>query len=279
MAISKGSGTGSFLESGNAGFEPPSRNVLRFDSKIKGEDVPSVPERYRGLDGPSGKLAGIRLLPATGDVWLRLVRLGRRPPFERIARTIPLNARQSPAPSPEAVELRGGMRAYCDVGYIGHLEGITVDSGSGVALELLLHVRSDVLADVESPSSPLAKLLPVAGQRLLISPAWAGSVKPQPRALPFRGDALVLHLDASPDQIASGAVLRRDEEVAGDIWDILDANPALAPHTSRLRLDVHDGTVRLYGTLPTPRHRASAEQDIWHVPGVFALHDETTLGD
>jgi len=30
--------------------------------------------------------------------------------------------------------------------------------------------------------------------------------------------------------------------------------------------------------LPTPRHRASAEQDIWHLPGVIAVRNETTLG-
>lgn len=279
MAISRGSGAGSFLDSGNAGTSAPKRRVLRFDARIKGEDVPSVPERYRGLDGPSGKLVGVRLLPTTGDIWLRLVRTGRRPPFERIVRTIPMNDRQSPAPSPEALELRGGMRVYCHEGYVGRLDGVTFDAVGGVALELLLRVRSDVLAEVETLTSPLAKLIPVAGQKLLVSPAWAGSVKPQHSSIPFRGDALSLHLDASPEQIASGTVLRRDEDVASDIWNILGANPALAPYTSRLQLDVHDGVVRLLGTLPTPRHRASADQDIWHVSGVFALQDETGVAE
>ncbi|MGO8946180.1 MAG: BON domain-containing protein [Ktedonobacterales bacterium] len=278
MAISRGSGTGSFHDTGNPGIELPRRQILRFGAKIKGDDVPSVPLRYRGLDGPNGKLAGVRLLPATGDLWLRLVRMDRRPPFERSARTIPLNARQSPAPSSDAIELRGGMRAYCDMGYIGRMEGVTFDTSSGVALELILHVRSDVLADVET-STRLVALLPVAGRTLLISPAWASSVKPEPSSVPFRGEKLTLRLDASPEQIASGTALRRDEEVAGDIWDILDANPAIAPYTARLQVEVHDGAVRLSGTLPTPRHRASAEQDIWHVPGVFGLYDETTIGD
>jgi hypothetical protein len=255
------------------------RHILRFGAKINGEDVPSVPERYRGLDGPSGKLMGVRLVPAAGDLWLRLVRMGHRPPFERTVRTIPLNDRQSPAPAPGAIELRSGMRIYCPDGYVGRLEGVTFDVSSGIALELLVHIRSDVLSEVETSTSPLVSLLPVAGQRVLISPSWASSVKPEPGNIPFRGEVLTLHLDASPEQIASGTALRRDKAVAADVWDILGANPALAPYLGRLQVEVHDGTIRLFGTLPTARHRASAEQDIWHVPGVFALEDEIALSD
>ncbi len=276
MAIS--GGIGSFFDAGNSGLDRPGRHVLRFGAKIKGEDVPSVPERYRGLDGPSGKLMGVRLTPATGDLWLRLVRRSQRPPFERTVRTIPLNDRQSPAPAPEAIELRSGMRVYCHDGYVGRMEGVTFDAGTGAALELLIRVRSDVLVDVETMASPMAKLIPVAGQRLLISPSWASSVKSEPSSVPFRGESLTLHLDASTEQIASGTTLRSDEAVAGDIWDMLNANPALAPYTGHINLEVHDGTVRLWGRLPSPRHRASAEQDIWHVPGVFTLYDETTIG-
>jgi BON domain len=277
--MSMGSDAGSFFDGSDAGVGRPKRHFLRFGAKISGEDVPSVPERYRGLDGPSGKLMGVRLVPASGDLWLRLVRTGHRPPFERTVRTIPLNDRQSPAPAPEAIELRGGIRVYCPDGYVGRLEGVTFDVGSGMALELLVHIRSDVLSEVETTTSPLAPLLPVAGQRVLISPNWAASVKPAPGTVPFRGEVLTLHVDASPEQIASGTALRPDKAVAADVLNILAANPALAPFIGRIRVEVHDGTVRLLGSLPTARHRASADQDIWHIPGVFALDDETVVGD
>jgi hypothetical protein len=275
VAISNGSGLGSDLREGT---DWQGRHVLRLGAKIKGEDVPTVPERYRGLDGPTGKVVSARLVPATGELWLRLVRMSYRPPFERTIRTIPLSGRQSPAPAPEAVELRGGMRVYCHEGFVGRLEGVTFDTHSGLCIELVIRIRSDILSDVETTTSPLAKLLDVAGARLLISPAWASSVKREANTMRLRGDTLTLHLDASPEQIASGTRLRSDREVAGDIWGILDANPAILPFTAHLHVEVRDGSVRLSGTLPTPRHRASAEQDIWHVPGVFALHDETTLG-
>ncbi len=277
MAISNGSGLGSDLDLGRDGTEWQGRHVLRLGAKIKGEDVPTVPERYRGLDGPTGRVVGARLVSATGELWLRLVRMSHRPPFERTIRTIPLSGRQSPAPAPEAVELRGGMRVYCHEGYVGRLEGVTFGTVSGLCIELVVHIRSDVLSDVETTTSPLAKLLDVAGARLLVSPSWATSVKRETSTMPLRGDTVTLHLDASPEQIASGTRLRSDREVAADIWGILNANPAILPYTGRLRVEVRDGTVSLWGTLPTPRHRASAEQDIWHVPGVFALHDGTTL--
>jgi hypothetical protein len=253
--------------------------VLRLGAKIKGDDVPTVPERYRGLDGPTGKITSARLVPATGEIWLRLLRMSYRPPFARTVRTIPLGNRQSPAPTPDAIELRGGMRVYCHEGYVGRLEGVAIDTSSGICNELLVHIRSDVLVDVETTTSPLASLLDVAGQRVLVAPAWARSVKRQPSQVPFRGDTLTLHLDASPEQIASGTRLYSDEKVAADIWNIFNENPAISPYTGRLHLDVHDGTVRLWGTLPTPRHRASAEQDLWHVPGVFALHNQVTVAE
>ncbi|HEV2404264.1 MAG TPA: hypothetical protein VGR88_02360, partial [Ktedonobacterales bacterium] len=41
----------------------PLRRVLRFGQKIRGDDVPTAPQRYRGVDGPSGKLVGARLRP------------------------------------------------------------------------------------------------------------------------------------------------------------------------------------------------------------------------
>ena len=279
MASSTGSGRELFSDQGRAGTEWPGRHVLRLGAKIKGDDVPTVPERYRGLDGPTGKITSARLVPATGEIWLRLLRMSYRPPFERTIRTIPLGSRQPPAPAPDALELRGGMRIYCHEGYVGKLEGVALDTSTGLCNELLIHIRGDVLSDVETTTSPLASLLDVAGQRLLVSPAWAGSVKREASQMPFRGDVLSLHLNASPEQIASGTRLYSDEKVAGDIWSILNINPAIAPYTGRLHLEVHDGTVRIWGNLPTPRHRASAEQDIWHVPGVFALHNQITFDE
>ena len=277
MASSRGSGRELFSDQGQTGTEWPGRHVLRLGARIKGDDVPTVPERYRGLDGPTGKITSARLVPATGEIWLRLLRMSSRPPFERSIRTIPLGGKQLPAPAPDALELRGGMRVYCHEGYVGKLEGVALDTSTGLCNELLIHIRGDILSDVETTSSPLASLLDVAGQRLLVSPAWAGSVKRQGSQVPFRGDVLTLHLDASPEQIASGTRIYSDEKVAADIWSILDNNPAISPYTGRIHLDVHDGTVRIWGSLPTPRHRASAEQDIWHVPGVFALHNQITV--
>jgi len=39
---------------------------------------------------------------------------------------------------------------------------------------------------------------------------------------------------------------------------------------------VHDGIVRLRGEVPTARHKASIEQDVWHVPGVNGVRNELT---
>src|SRR5262245_30797579 len=105
------------------------RNVLRFGSKIRGEDVPSVPQRYRGLNGPAGVLMGVRLRPATGELWLRLLRRrpGSRLPWRREIWTVALNAAQSPAPTPDSVELREGMHVHCHEGYIGRMEGVTIE--------------------------------------------------------------------------------------------------------------------------------------------------------
>lgn len=250
------------------------RQTLRFDARMAGEELPTVPAKFRGIDGLTGRLVGARLRAGTGEGWLRL-RTGRW--GKRTVTTVPLTAAQSPVPTPDAVELRGDMRVHCHEGYVGRLYGLTVDTRTGLVIELVVQVRGDVLAEVDLPTSPMMPLVAMSGRRILVSPAWATATKPEDGGLLSRGDELALHLDATAEQLASSTVLRRDEEVAADIWAILDANPALAPYAGGLRCVVHDGDVRLFGTLPSPRHRASAEQDIWHVPGVFALHDETTI--
>lgn len=251
------------------------RQVLRFGAKITGADVPTVPARFRGMEGPAGRLVGVRLRAATGATWLRVkppLQLGRK----RELLTVPLNASQSPAPTPDAIELRGGMRVTCHEGYAGQLEGLAVESTSGIAVDLLVHVRSDVLADVDRPTSPLSPLIAMAGRRILVPSAWAGATKVESRGL-LPGTDLVLHLNASAEQIAASTLLRPDADVAAGIVAILSANPAVSPYAGRLSVTVRDGAVTLRGKLPSPRHRASAEQDVWHVPGVFALNDETTV--
>lgn len=254
------------------------RRVLRFGQKIKGADVPSVPQRYRGVEGPGGKLIGARIRPSTGEAWLRLRSSELARPWSRSLRTIPLNSGQSPTPTLDVLELRGGMRVYCHDGYIGKLDGIVTDARTGVVSDLLVHIRGDVRAAIESPTSPLANLLDIAGQRVLLPPAWATSTKHEESDVPF-GGGLLLQLDATPEQIQFAVRLRPDGDVAADISRILDENPAVSPYAGQIHIDVHDGDVTLRGNLPSARHRASAEQDAWHVPGVFALHNEIQVGD
>lgn len=274
------SGVGSGWQFGDSSGSDggPIRRVLRFGHKVKGGDTPSVPERYRGVEGPSGKLIGVRIRPSTGETWLRLRTSELTRPWSRTLRTIPLNSSQSPTPSLDALELRGGMRVYCHEGYVGKLEGVASDATAGVVTDLLVHIRGDVLAAIDSPTSPLANLLDVAGQRLLLPPAWATSTKHEESDVPF-GGGLLLQLDATAEQIRFAVRLRPDGDVGAEIARILDENPAVSPYTGRVQIEVHDGDVTLRGSLPSARHRASAEQDVWHVPGVFALHNLIAIGD
>jgi hypothetical protein len=253
--------------------------VLRFGEKVARADLVTVPERYRGPEGLEGRLIDVRLRPASGEVWLRLRAGDVFRPWKRIVRTVPLNGSQSPTPTPDAVELRGGMRVLCHEGYVGRLEGVAIDGNLGIATDVLVHIRGDVLAEVDSPTSPMAWLLNVSGQRLLLPPAWVTAAKHEHAGMALNGSGDVLHLDASAEQVASGFRLRPDGDVAADIWQIFEVNPAIAPYTGRIRVTVRDGDVTLLGTLPSARHRASAEQDVWHVPGVFAVHNEIVIGE
>jgi BON domain-containing protein len=252
------------------------RRVLRLGAKIGNEDIPSVASRYRGVGGPSGRLVGVRLLPATGEVWLRLDRRrpGSRVPWNHQIWTLALNAKQAPTPTPDAIELVRDMRVSCHDGYIGRLKGLTIDADAGLAMELMVQVRNDVLADVDLPTSPLAPLLPFAGKLLLLAPRMASKTKRTPSTLPFAGPDLALDLDASAEQIASASVFRRDEDITADILAMLNANRAFDAYISNLRVTVSDGEVLLEGRLPSARLRASIEQDVWHVQGVFAVHNE-----
>lgn len=251
------------------------RRVLRFGGKIHGDDVPSVPARYRGVNGPSGKLRDVRLRPRTGEGWIRLRSTTGLLGLKHEARVFPLSDAQPPTPTPDAFTLRGGMHVVCHDGEVGTLRGTAIDSDTGVVINLLVHVRGDIVASVDYITSPMAALLRVAGRELLVPPAWVSAVKADAERL--FGEDQTLHLDASAEQVAACAQLRTDNDVTGDILKILDANPAIAPFLARLSVSVHDGSVVVRGTLPSPRHRASAEQDIWHVPGVFELHDEIQI--
>ena len=254
--------------------DQPARRILRFGQRVTGADIPAAPERVRGIaDGPLGRLRGARLQARGQVAWLRLSASDLR----RELRTIPLNSLQGPAPTPDTLELRGSMRVRCHEGYVGRLAGLVIDPSLGLVTDLIVKIRSDAMADVNLSSDPMFKLGPSQGAQALVSPAWAVTTARVESALPFLSGRLTLSLDATVEQIASAAQIRSDGQVASDIWRILDGNPAIAPYLGRLRVQVRNGDVTLLGSLPTPRHRASAEQDIWHVPGVFALHDEVTV--
>lgn len=255
------------------GGDTPARRVLRLGGSVRADDLPTIPARYTsGVGGPSGRLSEIRLRARTGEVWCRV----RSRPWSRTVRTFPLNAAQSPAPTPDALELRRGMPVDCPGGHIGRLEGVTIDRRTGLATELLVRVRGDVDAEVSRPRDPLAPLVPVLGQRVLVSPGTASRVERVPSLL---GGRAHLWLTATPGQIAHSPTLRSDAELTASIWAILSANPAVAPYLGHLRIVARQGDITLLGSLPSVRHRLAAEQDIWHVPGVLALHDELSTGN
>jgi BON domain-containing protein len=253
--------------------DQPARRILRFGQRITGADIPAAPDSARGVaDGSLGRLRGARLQARGQVAWLRL-----SSDLRRDTRIVPLNATQDAAPTLDSLELRGSMRVRCHEGYVGRLAGLVIDPTQGVVTDLIVKVRTDAMADVQYSSDPMYKLGPAQGARALVSPTWAVSTARSESGVPFLGGQLTLTLDATVEQIASAAQARTDGQVAGDIWRLLGENPALAPYLSHLRLDVRDGDVTLHGSLPTRRHRASAEQDIWHAPGVFALHNEVTV--
>jgi hypothetical protein len=252
---------------------------LRFGQRVRLDDVPTIPERYRGLVTPGARLFSVRLRPATGEAWLRLRAREMRRPWKRPIRTIPLKRTQSPTPEPvpDVIELQGGMQAFCHDGYVGRVDGLVIQPGTGLATELLVRVRGDILAAIDASNDRLAVLMRVQGQPLMLPVAWAVSTKREPAGLPVPGERVILQLDASAEQVASGIGLRGDGDIAAEAWRMLEANPALAPHAGHLRVVVRDGELTLLGQVPTPRHRASAEQDVWHIPGVLAVRNRLVV--
>ena len=150
-----------------------------------------------------------------------------------------------------------------------------------------------LIVDDEAPiAEALALIVEEAGYATLTAfrgPAGLALAREHHPALIFTdmmmpqldGAALIetLRLDATVEQVASAGLLRTDGQLTAAVWQILSENPALAPSLGRLRVQVRDGEVTLLGALPSPRHRASAEQDIWHLPGVIAVRNETTLSE
>jgi hypothetical protein len=267
-----GSQAGRIFSERSLGGDSQARRVLRLGGRVRPDDLPTIPSRYlSGLGGPAGTLTEVRLRARTGEIWCRV----RSHPWSRAIRTIPLNGDQSLAPTPDALELRRGMRVECPGGRVGQVNGVAVNLRTGLATELLIRVRGDVDAEVGRPSDPLAPLLAVHGQSLLVNPAWAARIERVPRLIGSRAQLL---LAATPAQIAHSLVVRGDAELIAQIWNILGANPAISPHLRHLSLTARDGDVTLLGSLPSPRHRLAAEQDIWHVPGVLSLRDEVSSG-
>jgi hypothetical protein len=256
--------------------DQPARRIMRFGQRISGQLLPTAPLRARGVDDSAlGRLKGARLRARGRDVWLRL----SSGDLSRTLRTIPVNSTQTPAPTPDALELRGGMRVRCHEGYVGRLAGMVIETRSGVVSDLILRVRRDPLADVKLASDPMFKLVEAQGREVLLSPTWAVSVTQSSTITSFLAPGLTLQLDASVEQIASGAQLRSDGQLTASVWEILNENPAIAPFQGRLRVQALNGEVTLLGVLPTRRHRASAEQDVWHLPGVLAVRNEITTGE
>jgi hypothetical protein len=257
------------------GGSAPARQVLRLGARANLGELPTVPPRYRGaMGGPSGVLASARLRARTGELWCRL---GRSRPWARDLRTVPINTTQPPAPTPDALELRRHLRVDCQAGRVGRLEGMVVDTHTGLATELLIQVRGDVAADIAGPTDPLGPLLRVQGQRVLVPPAWATKAEQAAGMLPFFPAQARIVLAATAVQVAHGLILRDDASLTADVWAILAANPAIEPALSHVRVQVRDGMVTLLGSLPSVRHRLSAEQDVWHVPGVLGVRNETSV--
>ena len=253
----------------------PARRVLRFGGRVRAGDLPTVPSRYRGgRGGPDGVLMGMQLRARTGEVWCRL-RASR--PLSRTTRMVPLNTIQPGTPTPDALALRRHMRVDCQGGEVGRLEGVAIDLQTGLATGLLVRVRGDVDADVSRPTDALAPLLAVVGQRFLVNPAAATKVDQVTGPFLLAPARPRLMLAASAAQVAHSLALRPDAALKASVWQILSANPALAPFLAQVRVDVRDGTVVLLGTLPSLRHRLSAEQDVWHVPGVLAVQNEISV--
>lgn len=257
----------------------PVRRVLRFGQQVRGDTIASIARGPAvGPRGHTGRLVAADLLPMAHQAWLHLSSRGLLP-WQQRTRVVALSPTQPAQPPADALELRGGLRAHCHEGYVGRIEGLSVDATSGRILDLLLRVRTDVLAEVETAASPFNALLRVAGQAVLIPPDWVSGLTKESGGGLLGGNESVLELTASPEQIAAGMLVRPDGTLTADIWRLWEDNPAITAYLDRIRPVVHDGDVTLVGNLPDPRLKASAEQDVWHVPGVFSVVNDIRIAE
>lgn len=249
----------------------PGRRLLRFGSRLGDGDTRLSPATTDSPIGYSGKLTAAWLRPSTGEVWLELTT--RALPWRSVARVIAPTGGDATPPG-DAITLRASQRVVCHEGYVGRVVGVMIETGSGVVNELAVRIRSDLQTDVRHPTDPFGMLARLAGQDALIAAAWIVTAHDKHAPAGADGDA---HLSATVEQIASAAVLRPDGAISADISQTLERNPAIAPFLGRIEIVAHDGAVVLRGAVPSARHRASAEQDAWHVPGVVSLLNELRI--
>lgn len=259
-------------EPGVSAGAPVSR-VLRFGQRITRDDLPfALQTGGSGVESAFGTLIGAHVTKDASDIWLRLGIGGLLRPTKY--QTIHVYG-SGPEDAPrDGFLLHDDLRVRCHEGYVGKVDGLALDLRTGEALGLLLHVRSDVLSAITRASDPYYHLLPLAGQRILIPMAWMRSIGHAKAALPFLPIEETLHLDASVEQVASATVVRADADLEADVIQILEENIALAPLLARISIQVREGVVRLRGEVPSERHKASVEQDVWHVPGVNGVRNE-----
>ncbi len=245
------------------------RVLLQPGKVIRADRIPAIPEPYRErLSGVNIEIAHLWLWPQSAQV--TAAARFQKNLFSKKEEIVPFSADAPREPvKANGVELRAKMAVFCTDEYhpetryrVGQLEGLTVAARTGLANGLVVRVRAHPEAEVTRPTDPQAALVPVAGRRLVASPAWVRSVGQ---------DGLILSV--FPAQVASSVEYLDDWQVRERVWAILNENPAIQPYISWLTLDVKDGVAYLGGRLPQPRLRNSARQDIWHVPGVVGIED------
>ncbi len=207
----------------------PVRCILRFGQQVRGDTIASIPRHPAlGPGGYTGRLLSASILPIAHEAWLRLSSRGALPWKQRV-RIIALSDRQPEQPPDDAIELRGGLRARCHGGYVGRIEGLSVDANTGRVHDVLLRVRNDVLAEVDTAASPFNALLAVAGQVVQFPPDWISTLGKEKELGGLAGSEPILQLNASPEQIASGMLIRDDGALTAAIWRIWEDDPTIAP--------------------------------------------------
>ncbi len=264
-------------EGGAALDSRPRRMVLRLGGAVRLAGISSIPDRWRVRASQlNGRLGVIVLQPTTSFAWCRLSEgLNGQiwpPSLKRVeARVIPLNDQQPATPTPPFIDLYPQMILECHEGHVGKLYGVVIETATGIVTELVMRVPGRLGDQIPGPTDPLAALLVVEGQRVLVPPSWA---KEPETSRTLLGTTRCLKLDASAAQVSRCLVLRDDAELVQEVYAILSKNPALETFMSGVRVSVIDGAVTLAGPPLSPRLRASVEQDVWHIPGVLNVRNQ-----